>query len=149
MRGSPVIWLGQSLAIARASMSALWTMKNRVSSTEPVAAAPAPPSAVSGLSLAHCLTPSMDTPEGFRAHHVIPWSEGGRTTVVVLALLGLAVGPLTERAGETAVSSEWVPDLLVGWTFLVCGLVSAGRRPTSPVGALLTATVAGAPATAR
>ena len=35
---------------------------------------------------------------------------------------------------------HWVPDLLVGWTFIGCGLVAAERRPGNPTALLMVAT---------
>ena len=35
---------------------------------------------------------------------------------------------------------DWLPDLVVGWTLIACGLVGWSRRPESRSGALMTAT---------
>lgn len=61
-------------------------------------------------------------------------------------VVGLAVG-----AGVLGLAAEWVafdpsdirqwlPDLVVGWTFVGCGLVGLVRRPDSRTGALLAGT---------
>ena len=61
-------------------------------------------------------------------------------------VVGLAVG-----AGVLGLAAEWVafapsdirqwlPDLVVGWTFVGCGLVALVRRPDSRTGALLAGT---------
>jgi signal transduction histidine kinase len=36
--------------------------------------------------------------------------------------------------------TDWVPDLITGWTLVACGLVAAARRPTSRSGTLLAVT---------
>jgi signal transduction histidine kinase len=35
---------------------------------------------------------------------------------------------------------QWIPDLIVGWTFICCGLVASTRRPASRSGVLMVAT---------
>lgn len=53
------------------------------------------------------------------------------------ALLGLAAESTSPGWSEPL---EWVPDLVVGWTFIACGLVARSRRPESGTGQLLIAT---------
>ena len=35
---------------------------------------------------------------------------------------------------------RWIPDLLVGWSFIVCGLIATARRPANRSGLLMTVT---------
>jgi signal transduction histidine kinase len=35
---------------------------------------------------------------------------------------------------------QWIPDLIVGWTFIACGLVASSQRPASRSGVLMAAT---------
>ena len=35
---------------------------------------------------------------------------------------------------------QWIPDLIVGWSFIGCGLIASARRPESRSGVLMTAT---------
>ena len=37
-------------------------------------------------------------------------------------------------------SRHWIPDLVVGWTFIGCGLIASARRPESRTGPLMAAT---------
>jgi signal transduction histidine kinase len=54
---------------------------------------------------------------------------------------GAALGLLAEGTGfGWRDLQHWVPDLVVGWTFITCGLVATGRRPESFSGALFVAT---------
>ena len=54
---------------------------------------------------------------------------------------GALLGLLAERvAFDVADPLRWIPDLLVGWTFIGCGLTAAARRPESRIGLLMTAT---------
>jgi signal transduction histidine kinase len=62
-----------------------------------------------------------------------------------LSLLLLPVGVLVGVAAEAAAFGfgdplRWVPDLVVGWTFIGCGLLTRGRRPESLTGLLMVAT---------
>jgi signal transduction histidine kinase len=52
-------------------------------------------------------------------------------------LLGLAAVSTTFGWSNP---SQWVPDLVVGWAFLACGLVARSRRPESWTGQLMIAT---------
>jgi len=60
---------------------------------------------------------------------------------VLLWPAGAALGIAAEWAlYGWADPRHWVPDLLVGWTFIGCGLVGWSRRPKSRSGVLLAAT---------
>jgi signal transduction histidine kinase len=62
-----------------------------------------------------------------------------RTVRLALVPAGLALGVAAEwAAGRDA--SHWVPDLVVGWAFLACGLVAWSKRAESRSGALMVAT---------
>lgn len=60
----------------------------------------------------------------------------------LVGLTGIAVG----LAAEWVVSyswnevSQWVPDLIAGWTLIGCGLIALWKRPESRSGWLLAAT---------
>jgi len=55
---------------------------------------------------------------------------------------GLALGVAAERAAASGGDDlrVWVPDLVVGWTLIACGLVGWSRRPESRFGPLAAAT---------
>jgi len=55
---------------------------------------------------------------------------------------GLALGVAAERAAVSGGDDlrVWVPDLVVGWTLIACGLVGWSRRPESRFGPLAAAT---------
>jgi signal transduction histidine kinase len=61
---------------------------------------------------------------------------------------GILVWPVALATGLAAEAiaygwrdpTRWVPDLLVGWTFIACGLVATAKRPTSRSGFLTAAT---------
>lgn len=53
------------------------------------------------------------------------------------AVLGLAAEWVAYRFDDPI---RWLPDLLVGWTLIACGLIGAARRPESRSGALMVAT---------
>jgi len=54
---------------------------------------------------------------------------------------GAAFGLLAEWiAFDWTEPDRWIPDLIVGWTFIGCGLIVAARRPDSRSGTLLTVT---------
>jgi hypothetical protein len=62
---------------------------------------------------------------------------------LALLLLG-AAGALVGLAGEAAAFGwddprHWLPDLVVGWSFIACGLVGRWRRPDSRTGSLMVA----------
>jgi signal transduction histidine kinase len=62
-----------------------------------------------------------------------------------LSLLLLLIGVLVGLAAEAAAFGfgdplRWVPDLVVGWTFIGCGLLMRGRRRESLTGLLMVAT---------
>jgi signal transduction histidine kinase len=52
---------------------------------------------------------------------------------------GIVIGLAAESA-EFGFRGGWLADLLVGWTFIACGLIAWGRRPESRTGALTAAT---------
>ncbi len=64
-----------------------------------------------------------------------------RLRVVLLGALGGGLGLLAESAayglGDVG---HWIPDLIVGWTFIAGGLLGWWRRPGSGTGPLLAAT---------
>ena len=54
---------------------------------------------------------------------------------------GAVLGVVAEGvAFDFADPLRWIPDLLVGWTFIGCGLTAAARRPESRIGILLAVT---------
>lgn len=59
----------------------------------------------------------------------------------ILGPAGIATGVAAEwaRFGWHD-ASQWLPDLLVGWIFVACGLIASSRRPESRSGSLLAAT---------
>jgi len=57
------------------------------------------------------------------------WLAGG--------VLGLAAEWVGFGWGD---SRHWIPDLVVGWTFIGCGLIASARRPESRAGPLMAAT---------
>lgn len=60
---------------------------------------------------------------------------------VLLVAVGAAVGIAAQRtAFDIGSPRRWIPDLAVGWTLIVCGLVGSSRRPASRTGGLLAAT---------
>jgi signal transduction histidine kinase len=64
-----------------------------------------------------------------------------RVWVVLLWPAGIVTGLAAERWAFSSHSPHlWVPDLLVGWTYIACGLVAWRRRPESRSGGLLAAT---------
>jgi signal transduction histidine kinase len=66
----------------------------------------------------------------------LPWPAA-----LALALAAVALGLTAERFGfGWDDPRHWVPDLIVGWTFIWCGLVASARRPANPSGLLMTAT---------
>jgi signal transduction histidine kinase len=60
---------------------------------------------------------------------LVPWIAG--------AVLGLVAESVGFGWRDPA---KWVPDLVVGWMFMGCGLVAARRRPESRSGGLMAAT---------
>jgi len=64
-----------------------------------------------------------------------------RWRVLLLGALGVGLGLLAESAayglGDVG---HWIPDLIVGWTFIAGGLAGWWRRPRSGTGPLLAAT---------
>src|SRR5437870_13747829 len=59
---------------------------------------------------------------------------------LILWPAGIALGLAAEQVGfGWNAPGHWIPDLVVGWTLIGCGLVAAERRPKSRTGALLTA----------
>jgi signal transduction histidine kinase len=52
---------------------------------------------------------------------------------------GMVIGLAAESAGF-GFRGGWLPDLLVGWTFIACGLIAWGRRPESRSGVFTAAT---------
>ena len=69
------------------------------------------------------------------------WPDVVRGRVVGLAV-GAGVFGLVAEWVAFAPSDirQWLPDLVVGWTFVGCGLVALVRRPDSRTGALLVGT---------
>jgi signal transduction histidine kinase len=58
-----------------------------------------------------------------------------------LGAAGVALGIGAEAIGfGLADPRHWIPDLVVGWTFMGCGLAAMRRRPESMSGVLLAAT---------
>jgi signal transduction histidine kinase len=57
------------------------------------------------------------------------WLAGG--------VLGLAAEWVGFGWGD---QRHWIPDLVVGWTFIGCGLIASARRPESRAGPLMAAT---------
>jgi signal transduction histidine kinase len=65
----------------------------------------------------------------------VPWRR-----LLVVGACAVLVGLLAERtAFEWRDPLGWLPDLLVGWTFVACGLVAGSRRSEHSTGLLLTA----------
>jgi signal transduction histidine kinase len=63
-----------------------------------------------------------------------------RSSLLVL-MAGVVLGAVAESAAfDFAELRLWITDLLVGWTFIGCGLVAAVRRPDARSGTLMTAT---------
>jgi signal transduction histidine kinase len=59
----------------------------------------------------------------------------------LVGLAGVAVGVAAEWVGiGWGEPGQWIPDLAVGWTFIGCGLIAAGKRPESRIGWLMVAT---------
>ena len=59
---------------------------------------------------------------------------------VLVVLAAVALGVAAEWAAfDVADVRRWLPDLLVGWVLVGCGLVGTARRPASRTGALLVA----------
>jgi signal transduction histidine kinase len=55
--------------------------------------------------------------------------------------VGAALGLAAERVQfGWSDPRHWIPDLAVGWVFMVCGLIAAARRPESRIGLLMAAT---------
>jgi signal transduction histidine kinase len=59
--------------------------------------------------------------------------------VATAAVAGLVLGAVSERASGTD-PEVWILDLVVGWSFIVCGAIAALRRPDSRAGLLMVAT---------
>jgi signal transduction histidine kinase len=58
-----------------------------------------------------------------------------------ILVAGVVVGLVAESAAfDLADRNQWIPDLLVGWAFVGCGVVAAARRPESRSGTLMAAT---------
>jgi hypothetical protein len=61
--------------------------------------------------------------------------------VLLLAGAGLLLGLAAEWSTNRFIDPrDWIPDLTVGWTFIACGLIADGRRPSSRTGAPMVAT---------
>jgi signal transduction histidine kinase len=59
----------------------------------------------------------------------------------LVGLTGMAVGLAAEWVSYSWNDvSQWVPDLIAGWTFIGCGLIALWKRPESRSGWLLAAT---------
>jgi signal transduction histidine kinase len=58
--------------------------------------------------------------------------------VLLLGVAGVFVGIAAESSAyRWSDVTHWIPDLLVGWTFIVCGLVAGSVRPQSATGHLM------------
>ena len=58
--------------------------------------------------------------------HLVLWGAG--------AAFGLAAEWI---AFDWTEPDRWIPDLLVGWTFISCGLIAAAQRPQNRIGPLM------------
>ena len=64
-----------------------------------------------------------------------------RWRILTLGILGGTLGLVAEAAAYgLGDPGQWMPDLLVGWTFVAGGLAGWWRRPGSGTGPLLVAT---------
>ena len=64
-----------------------------------------------------------------------------RRTSLLVVIGGIGLGLVAEGvAFDLAEPHLWIPDLLVGWVFIGCGLVVASRRPEGRCGTLMEAT---------
>jgi signal transduction histidine kinase len=64
-----------------------------------------------------------------------------RRSALLLGPAGVALGLAAEAVGfGWGDPRHWIPDLVVGWTFIGCGLLAMRRRPESLSGVLLVAT---------
>jgi signal transduction histidine kinase len=64
-----------------------------------------------------------------------------RWRILTLSILGGTLGLVAETAADgLGDPGQWIPDLLVGWTFVAGGLAGWWRRPGSGTGPLLAAT---------
>ena len=58
--------------------------------------------------------------------------------VLLLGVAGVFVGIAAESSAYLwSDVTHWIPDLLVGWTFIACGLVAGSVRPQSATGSLM------------
>ena len=58
--------------------------------------------------------------------------------VLLLGVAGVLVGVAAESSAyRWSDVTHWIPDLLVGWTFIACGLVAGSVRPQSATGHLM------------
>jgi signal transduction histidine kinase len=58
--------------------------------------------------------------------------------VLLLGVAGVFVGIAAESSAyRWSDVTHWIPDLLVGWTFIACGLVAGSVRPQSATGHLM------------
>ena len=63
------------------------------------------------------------------------------TRRALVAGAGFLIGLAAEWSASRFVDPrDWIPDLAVGWTLIVCGLIADGRRPSSRTGALMVMT---------
>jgi signal transduction histidine kinase len=68
-------------------------------------------------------------------------SDFDRRLGLLLWPAGAAVGLLAEWVAFGWTDPlQWIPDLVVGWLFIGCGLIAAARRPESRSGPLMAAT---------
>src|SRR5262245_28724214 len=63
-----------------------------------------------------------------------------RKAMALVLVAGAVVGVLAEWIEfPVADAAAWVPDLIVGWTLIVCGVVAGRGKPQSWIGTLLVA----------
>ena len=62
-------------------------------------------------------------------------------SAILIGITAVGLGVAAERvAFGLEAPHQWVPDLVVGWTYVGCGLVAADRRPGDRCGMLMVAT---------